>query len=249
MYCKYCGNQLPEDAKACQKCGKSFLSGPVDFAPATALKRFADLIIDDACLAILIVLFRFLLSSFTPLGEARNIWWVSIVNIIVVFLYYILFEHYLQRTPGKFATGTKVVMRDGGKAPLRNIIGRTFARHIPFNPLSFLFGAYPVGWHDRISRTVVVPVGYTPEDVKKIDFRHIKEISGNKTLIAVVFILFGLFIVGTLSSIVLVSLNDARLKGEQARSMAAGMNPAAIQASRQPGVILVRRGALAPNLY
>jgi uncharacterized RDD family membrane protein YckC len=69
--------------------------------------------------------------------------------------YYIFFEGLLARTPGKFITGTRVVAVGGGRPTFMQIVGRTFARVVPFEPFSFL-GGTPTGWHDRWSGTRVV---------------------------------------------------------------------------------------------
>ena len=72
-----------------------------------------------------------------------------------MFTYYMLFEIFWQKTPGKWITRTKVVMADGSKPDFLHILGRTFSRFIPFEPFSFL-GKNPVGWHDQLSKTRVI---------------------------------------------------------------------------------------------
>lgn len=72
-------------------------------------------------------------------------------------LYYLPFEATTGRTIGKYITGTKVVDADGLKPSVGQIVGRTFARFIPFEIFSFL-GTYPRGWHDKLSGTYVVRV-------------------------------------------------------------------------------------------
>jgi uncharacterized RDD family membrane protein YckC len=53
-------------------------------------------------------------------------------------------------------TKTKVVSRKTGKKPpFWTIVGRTFARLIPFDGFSFLT-ENPIGWHDSLSGTMVV---------------------------------------------------------------------------------------------
>lgn len=83
---------------------------------------------------------------------------LSLVSIGVPFgvflLYYIVFEHYLQRTLGKFATGTIVVDERDGRATFGQIVGRSFCRLIPFEPLiAFFNGSF---LHDTISGTKVI---------------------------------------------------------------------------------------------
>ncbi|CAG5076553.1 RDD family protein [Parvicella tangerina] len=69
--------------------------------------------------------------------------------------YYIFMEASFGKTIGKMITGTEVVAVGGGKPTLNQIIGRSFARLIPFEPFSFL-GENAVGWHDSLSKTRVV---------------------------------------------------------------------------------------------
>ena len=70
--------------------------------------------------------------------------------------YYLLFEGLWGRTPGKFACGTMVIAEDGAKPSFGQVLGRTFARFIPFEPFSLLFSGERVGWHDSLPRTRVV---------------------------------------------------------------------------------------------
>lgn len=75
----------------------------------------------------------------------------------VQFLYYWAFESALGRTPGKFITGTKVVMEDGSEPRAGAIAIRTLVRFIPLEPLSyFQYGKEDVWWHDMWSKTRVV---------------------------------------------------------------------------------------------
>ena len=89
-------------------------------------------------------------------------------------MYYVFFESIWQRTPAKFLTKTKVVMVDGSKPDFKHILGRTLARLIPFDHLSFL-SSHPVGWHDEFSGTLVVfspPQPTNKEGHKKTGLRQ-----------------------------------------------------------------------------
>ncbi len=84
----------------------------------------------------------------------------SKINFFYLFcsiMFYGLFESYLQRTPGKFLTGTRVIRLDGAKPTEWNILLRTLLRFIPFEALSFM-GAFPIGFHDSLSRTLVIDI-------------------------------------------------------------------------------------------
>jgi uncharacterized RDD family membrane protein YckC len=81
---------------------------------------------------------------------------LQIVALLIPTSYFVVFEHFFKgKSFGKMVTGTKVVMPDGSQPPLRNIIGRSFSRLIPFDAFSFL-ASHPKGWHDTISGTMVV---------------------------------------------------------------------------------------------
>lgn len=82
----------------------------------------------------------------------------NLMQLFVSIMFYGLFESLLSRTPAKYITGTKVVMRDGTKPDSTAIFIRTLCRQIPLEALSFLFGQFAIGWHDSISKTLVVDV-------------------------------------------------------------------------------------------
>ena len=77
-----------------------------------------------------------------------------VLGAAILLLYYVIFEGLLGRTLGKLITGTKVVNESGNKASFLQIVGRSFARFIPFEAFSFLFGKGR-GWHDSLSKTYV----------------------------------------------------------------------------------------------
>ncbi len=83
-------------------------------------------------------------------------------------VYFILFESVFGKTPGKFFTRTKVIEINTKKKPtVGKTIIRTISRFIPFEIFSFL-SSRPRGWHDRISKTMVV--NELPVDWKKVKY-------------------------------------------------------------------------------
>ncbi|HBE69032.1 MAG TPA: RDD family protein [Planctomycetaceae bacterium] len=80
-----------------------------------------------------------------------------LIGIPVLLCYYFVFEATTSRTLGKLVTGTKVVNEDGDKATIGQIAGRTFARLIPFEALTFI-GAPPRGLHDSLPKTFVIKI-------------------------------------------------------------------------------------------
>jgi len=72
-------------------------------------------------------------------------------------LYYFVQESLWGVTLAKLITGTRVLTETGGTPSARQILGRSLARLVPFEPFSFL-GGDPVGWHDTWSNTRVFVV-------------------------------------------------------------------------------------------
>ena len=81
----------------------------------------------------------------------------NVFGLVIMFGYYTFFEAVLGRTPAKFLTRTRVVDVNGGRPSLAQILGRTAARFVPFEPFSFFGSAH--GWHDRWSNTRVIRSG------------------------------------------------------------------------------------------
>jgi uncharacterized RDD family membrane protein YckC len=81
----------------------------------------------------------------------------SLFQTGISIVYYGLFETLSGRTLGKLVTETRVVMRDGTTPGNDAILIRTLCRQIPLEFLSFLFSIpIPIGWHDMLSKTLVV---------------------------------------------------------------------------------------------
>lgn len=122
---------------------------------ASSNRRFFNLILDtfffyiflSVCLVNLVQM-GFLSSFEGPLP-------LQIIAIGLFLLYFVPQEIIWGRTLAKFITGTRVVNHEGGPASPGQILGRTLARFIPFEVLSF-HGYHPVGWHDRLSKTRVI---------------------------------------------------------------------------------------------
>ena len=96
-------------------------------------------------------------GQITPQQQASLQLWATLVGFLIFFFYYIILEYTTGRTIAKFVTGTRVVTENGESPSLGQVIGRSFARYIPFEPFSF-FGnkGYPIGWHDSLPKTRVI---------------------------------------------------------------------------------------------
>jgi uncharacterized RDD family membrane protein YckC len=116
--------------------------------PVGAGTRFAHLILDLIGYYLVLFLCGFL-AALTEMVV------FSVVGVAFAFGYHLIFEATLGRTPAKFITGCHVVTAEGKRPTFAQIVGRSFARFVPFEPFSFL-GSDAVGWHDRWSGTRVV---------------------------------------------------------------------------------------------
>ena len=97
-------------------------------------------------------------------------------GLIVLLIYYNVFEIFFGTTIGKLFTKTVVVDVYGEKPSANAILIRSLCRMIPFEVFSF-FGTPCVGWHDSLSKTYVV----NKEDLRisKELFHSFEEIGEN----------------------------------------------------------------------
>lgn len=118
-------------------------------------RRFLNLSIDSLAHQLLTAVFALVVAAVTPPANGPP----TVAELAIVLLsypiYYILLEHYTGTTIGKLLTGTRVVHVNGGKPSFLQIVGRTFARLVPFEALSAL-GSPPVPWHDEWANCRVI---------------------------------------------------------------------------------------------
>jgi uncharacterized RDD family membrane protein YckC len=137
--------------------------------PASQGKRFANLIVDRIVTYLLSYASGFCLGAMYAVSRSNprapiqpdELTMLNVLDfvqgLIVALSYYFIMEALCQRRIGKFVTGTRVVSANGGRPSSSQLLGRTFARLIPFEAFSFLSNN-PVGWHDSLSGTRVVQV-------------------------------------------------------------------------------------------
>jgi uncharacterized RDD family membrane protein YckC len=116
--------------------------------------RFVNLVVDYIVCQLISVVLGFLVGirDLNPTNGQ-----IMLLSLAIPLAYYLALEGSAGLTVGKLLTGTRVVRADGGKATVAQILGRTFARFVPFEPFSF-FGSSSGGWHDRWSGTLVVRI-------------------------------------------------------------------------------------------
>ena len=128
---------------------------------ASAGKRFFNFIIDYVAAIAFMMFITANVSLAADLFEDRDIQELimlfdGVIGAVWYFVYYIFLEFFVSgKTIGKMITRTRVVDEYGDKPRFKNIVGRTFARLIPFEFLSFM-GEDAIGWHDSLSGTVVI---------------------------------------------------------------------------------------------
>ena len=136
---------------------------PIEVKPVGGGRRLANLAIDYATYLIFSVIIGAILGIVTTIiwGD-KGIQYIQnipsfLLGVPILIGYYLFFEGLFGRTVGKFVTGTRVVNELGLRPSFKQILGRTFARLIPFEAFSFL-GSDSRGWHDSLSKTFVVRV-------------------------------------------------------------------------------------------
>jgi uncharacterized RDD family membrane protein YckC len=87
------------------------------------------------------------------LGSILDIIPDLLLGLTIILSYYVIFEQCVGKTPAKYITRTKVFTVDGKKPTFTNIMVRNLCRFIPFEAFSFLGKK---GWHDQLSKTIVV---------------------------------------------------------------------------------------------
>ena len=136
-------------------------SGDIRHLVAPKGTRFANLLVDNLLIGIPLsflcnfMIFGEYLATRPSHLDLENQLKVNALYFVLHLLYFILMEHFFGKTVGKMMTNTRVVTHNGGKPSLGQIIGRSFARLIPFEAFSFL-GETGIGWHDSLSKTYVI---------------------------------------------------------------------------------------------
>ena len=157
-------NEQPDPYQApASSMAEPVLPYPLDRAGAG--RRFLGFVIDYLACIFFIIRFLFVLDfllSMTTGEEGLDLdegpetaLRDRLVGLLFYFSYYLVFEGLFSRTIGKLVTGTVVVDESGFPPSFLQVLGRSLARLIPFDPLSFL-GSSTRGWHDSLSGTYVV---------------------------------------------------------------------------------------------
>ncbi|MGO1070868.1 RDD family protein [Lysobacter sp. CA199] len=133
---------------------------------ATRAQRLVNLLIDSLVCTALVLGSLSVYSAFDPtvlklLQPEPNAPWnptMSLMMLLAQFVYYVPMEGMFGVTLGKLVTSTRVVDEQGRPPSWGQVLGRTAARQIPFEPITILFtgAARAAAWHDRLPKTLVV---------------------------------------------------------------------------------------------
>lgn len=124
---------------------------------APRMLRLVNHILD----ALVVFIFAFVASfimSLIGLGHVMEMLFELpdiVFGLLMYLIYYVPLEAITGKSVGKHFTKTKVVNLSGEKPDIYQIAGRTFARMIPFEPLS-IFRSSRDCWHDSLANTKVV---------------------------------------------------------------------------------------------
>lgn len=154
---------------------------PLHFPAASGGKRFLNYFIDQMVLSGLIplgigVALAFMLGD----GQHEIITFLDttagsiLLGLVLSLIYYGILEGTGGTSLGKLITGTRVVRTDAAqsKPGLGQILGRTLARFIPFEPFSILGKAM---WHDALSGTTVVDIRHPVKKARQLSEEEIRE--------------------------------------------------------------------------
>lgn len=164
-----CGSFQEDSSLKARASGNGWTKG-IDTQVATQGQRFTNYIIDFICMMIFIVVFSFILGIVLALVAPSSLYIFEQDNKLLEYaigfvagtIYYATLEGISGQSIGKVITRTKVVTETGEKPDFGTILLRSVCRYIPFEAFSFL-GSDPIGWHDSISKTRVVPTDFKTE--------------------------------------------------------------------------------------
>jgi uncharacterized RDD family membrane protein YckC len=128
-----------------------------EIVPAGRWRRFWTYWIDAFAFLFLATLLGVIIGLVSGEEGAEQLTGVSdlLLSQTLLTIYYVSLEGGTGRTLGKLVMGTRVVNEDGHPPSLGQVVGRTFARLIPFEALA-IFGDEVRTLHDSFTRTYVV---------------------------------------------------------------------------------------------
>ncbi len=152
----------PEETESVATEGSNLIGGK---EIASQNRRFVNFIVDNIAVQVLAGIGGGIVGAASAVGGGGPVppadmfrvqMMGAAVGLLISLGYFCFMESLFGVTVGKLLTGTRVVNGNGDTASFGQILGRSLARMIPFEPFSFLFGDKTTGWHDSLSGTRVV---------------------------------------------------------------------------------------------
>jgi len=150
--------ETDENGKQIERKVKYMAARPVEVIQGG--KRFAHFFVDIIAMQVLFYFIETLISLMSNTVDYSfafsqiSLFLFGLFGLLSYPIYYIVCEHFWQKTLGKYVTKTTVINEYAEKPDLPTNILRNLIRMVPFEPFSCLNER---GWHDRWSDTFVVP--------------------------------------------------------------------------------------------
>lgn len=153
----------------------------IEAQPAIWWKRIINALVDYALISVVSgAIFYFLMANTGLLKNFDTPFYLGVFSIIILVIYFTLFEGLTGRTPGKLLTGTKLMSSaDHSKPAFISAVYRSLTRLIPFEFLSFL-AARPTGWHDRFSSTMVTSSKIPYQPARRLNADQLSDFRNRK---------------------------------------------------------------------
>lgn len=158
-------NSFIEDSELKQRIESNMPENEILNKTASQGKRLANYLIDLIFFMIFSFIFGAILGIVLAIVSPSSIFVFEQDNLLINYLlaiiagmiYYSILEATTGRTIAKYITKTKVVNEEGVKPGFGTVLLRSLCRFIPLEPFSFL-GSDHSGWHDKLSKTVVIEI-------------------------------------------------------------------------------------------
>lgn len=130
---------------------------PIDAKPLLQSKnlRFLSYFIDLLFRILIFVSLLYLLRGKGLFGD-NLVMEFYLMSVVIEFLYYLISELCFKNSLGKIITGSKLVGYDLEKPTEGQILKRNICRMFPFEMLFFFSHLNGYGWHDRLSKTLII---------------------------------------------------------------------------------------------
>jgi uncharacterized RDD family membrane protein YckC len=124
---------------------------------ATRGVRFYNLIIDLTVIGFIVSIIDNIIPNDLKETIVKSFGAKGSVYIFVIIYYTFLEWLWNGKTVGKYFTKTTAIKEDGNALTFFDAFFRSIIRIIPFEPISCVKNDQGYGWHDKFTKTIVVP--------------------------------------------------------------------------------------------